>query len=128
MNSTAPLLAFLARVRANEQISFQDTLAVIAEHYQYTPTRFRNGRQGDCVVNEAGSNEGSCRLFYFAKLHALTVEQTLSLFGEYYRQDVLAHPAGTDHANIRTFMRHGWAGINYDGEALKPRVESGQRS
>ncbi len=108
---------FLARVRSGEKVSFQDALAVIAANYQYTPTRFANGD----VINDAGTNEGSCKLFYFARLHGLTSEQTLAMFGDYYRKDVLENPHGADHANIRSFMRYGWAGIAYDGEALKKR-------
>ncbi len=106
---------FLTRVRNGEKVLFQDSIAVIAASYQYTPTRFSNGS----VVNEAGTNEGSCKLFYFAKLHSLTPEQTLGLFGDYYWKDVLENPQGSDHANIRSFMQHGWAGVVYDGEALK---------
>lgn len=107
--------AFLAQVRAGERVSFQDSQAVIAGHFHYTPTRFSNGP----VVNEAGSNEGSCKLFYFARLHGLTEEQTLSLFGDYYFDDVLKDPGGTGHANIRAFMNSGWEGIHYEGEALR---------
>lgn len=106
---------FLARVKSGEHVVFQETLAVIAAHYQYIPTRFRNGD----VVNEAGTNEGSCKLFYFARLHGLSPIETLSLFGDYYWKDVLGNPEGRDHANIRAFMRHGWVGIAYDEEALK---------
>lgn len=108
---------FLTRVKAGEKTTFQDAIAVIAEHYDYTPTRFVNGS----VVNEAGTNEGSCKLFYFAKLHALNPEQTLGLFGDYYWQDVLEHPEASSHANIRAFMRKGWSGIAYDGEALRQK-------
>ena len=106
---------FIAKVKTVEKLSFQDTIAVIADHYHYTPTRFVNGD----VINEAGKNEGSCKLFYFAKLHGLTEEQTLGLFGDYYWQDVLSQPDGSNHANIRSFINYGWAGIAYDGEALQ---------
>ncbi len=110
-----PLEAFLAQVIAGEKVSFQDSIAVIDANYFYTPTRFANGD----VVNEAGTNESSCKLFYFAKLHGLTHGQTLTLFGDYYWKDVLEHPKAKSHANIRSFMRYGWAGIAYDGEALR---------
>jgi hypothetical protein len=113
-----PLEKFLALVKAGEKVSFQDSIAVIGANYHYTPTRFTNGG----VVNEPGSNEGSCKLFYFGKLHGLTPEQTLGLFGDYYWQEVLAFPDATSHANIRAFMRQGWSGIAYDGEALR-RIE-----
>ncbi len=111
-----PLDEFIAHVKAGQPVSFQDSIAIIAAHYHYTPTRFVNGS----VVNEAGTNEGSCKLFYFAKLHGLDPEHTLALFGDYYWKDVLEHPEATNHANIRSFMQHGWAGIAYDGEALQP--------
>ena len=110
-----PLEEFLAQAIAGVKVSFQDSITVIAANYHYTPTRFANGD----VINEAGTNEGSCKLFYFAKLHGLTPAQTLALFGDYYWKDVLENPEANSHANIRSFMRHGWAGIAYDGEALQ---------
>lgn len=112
-----PLQTFIERIRAGGRVSFQETLSTISTHYDYTPTRFSNGE----VVNEAGSNEGSCRLFYFAKLNGLTESETLALFGDYYWRDVLDNPQGEDHANIRAFMRRGWTGIAYEGEALHPK-------
>ena len=108
---------FLTLARTGGRVSFQESVAVVGAYYDYTPSRFVNGG----VVNEAGANEGSCKLFYFAKLHGLTAEQTLGLFGDYYWRDVLEHPDGAGHANIRAFMRQGWAGIAYDGEALRDK-------
>ncbi len=99
----------------HEAVEFNDLMQLIADHYEYTPTRFTNGD----VVNEAGSNEGSCKLFAFARLHKLNEAQTLACFGQYYREDVLQHPDASDHANIRQFMQMGWAGINFDEEPLK---------
>ncbi len=96
-------------------ISFTDVIAYIDEHFYFTPTRFLNGT----TVNEAGQNNGSCKVFSFAKLHDLTPIETLSLFGDYYRKDVLQHPDGTDHQNIRNFMQSGWEGVKFEGEALK---------
>ena len=32
-----------------------------------------------------------------------------------------ADPDGDAHANIRAFMKHGWAGIKFDGPGLKPK-------
>lgn len=95
-------------------------MAVIAEFYHYQPTEFGNGLN-QSLINEAGRNEGSCKIFAFAKLHQLTVEQTLALFGDYYRQDVLNNPEGNDHQNIRNFMRDGWEGIVFKGEALQAK-------
>lgn len=112
---------FLQKIKQQVAVSFDETLAVIDDYYHYRPTSFRNGVH-EPLINEAGKNEGSCRIFAFAQLHQLTPEQTLSLFGDYYRVDVLAHPDGNDHQNIRVFMRDGWAGIQFDDEALTPRL------
>lgn len=111
----------LSKVRRGERVAFADIMAVIGANYDYRPTRFFNGIGADRIVNEAGTNEGSCRIFYFARLHRLSADETLALFGDYYWQDVLDHPESSDHANIRTFMKHGWAGIAHDGEALRRR-------
>ncbi|WPR73964.1 HopJ type III effector protein [Algoriphagus sp. NG3] len=98
-------------------ISFSEVIAEIDSLYEFTPTRFLNGS----TVNEAGQNNGSCKVFFFAKLHDLTPIETLSLFGDYYRKDVLQHPDGTDHQNIRNFMQSGWEGIKFESEALRLR-------
>ncbi len=112
------LTTFLQRLRETpEQIEFADTIAAIESHYEYTPTAFRNGE----VENAAGQNGGSCKIFAFAKLQGLGVNETLACFGRYYREDVLQHPDAGDHQNIRTFMRSGWNGIAFAGEALRVR-------
>ncbi|MFC5192888.1 HopJ type III effector protein [Algoriphagus aquatilis] len=102
---------------APETITFPEVIAHIDAHYDFTPTRFTNGT----AVNEAGQNNGSCKIFSFAKLHGLHQDQTLALFGDYYRVDVLGHPEGTDHQNIRNFIQGGWEGIRFEGEALKEK-------
>ncbi len=110
---------FIEQLRQQpESVEFEQTMALIEEHFYYQPVRFTNGAGSDTVVNEAGSNEGSCRLFAFARLAGLDEQETLACFGKYYREDVLAHPQGHDHANIRHFMRHGWAGIHFDKPPL----------
>ena len=103
---------------APEQVEFAQVIAVITAHYRYTQTRFRNGLGADIVVNEAGTNEGSCRIFAFARRNGLSEAETLACFGRYYRDDVLGNPGGSDHANIRTFIKHGWAGVDFGGEPL----------
>lgn len=108
---------FVTYVTNGGQVKFEDTMAVIAENYDYQPTEFSNGLQSP-LRNAAGQNEGSCKIFAFARLHALDRSQTLALFGDYYRQDVLNHPDATDHQNIRRFMQDGWPGISFNGEAL----------
>ena len=102
---------------APDTIEFNDTIAVIDALYDFTPTQFKNGD----LVSEAGKNSGSCKIFSFARLQNLTPQQTLACFGAYYRDDVLKHPEGTDHQNIRNFMKSGWEGIAFEGEALKAK-------
>ena len=105
--------------QAPSTVTFDHVQAIIAEHYVYQPTRFTNGKGDDCVINDAGTNEGSCKIFAFAQLHQLSNEQTLACFGHFYREHVLGNPDGSDHANIRTFMRHGMDGIHFEAEALR---------
>lgn len=113
------LAALLDKIRNHpDTIVFNDVIYVITTRYHYTPSRFTNGGGDDQVINEAGKNEGSCKLFAFAKLNGLNESETLACFGHYYRDDVLKHPDGSDHANIRTFMRHGWSGIHFDQSPL----------
>ena len=103
--------------QAPETINFKEVIAYIDENYDFTPTKFTNGN----TINEANQNNGSCKVFSFAQLKNLSKEQTLSLFGEFYREDVLNNPDGTDHQNIRNFIEFGWDGISFDGEALKKK-------
>lgn len=111
--------AFIEQIKSQpESIEFQAVIDLINAAYDYTPTRFRNGPAGQSVISDAGENEGSCKIFAFARLHQLDESQTLNCFGKYYRDEVLAHPEGTDHANIRSFMQHGWEHIAFDGSAL----------
>jgi hypothetical protein len=98
-------------------IAFTETIAIIEENYTFTPTAFQNGNQH----NAAGENSGSCKLFAFAKLQNLTPEETLACFGAYYFEDVLKNPEGNDHQNIRNFMKTGWNGIRFEGEALEQK-------
>lgn len=112
----------LDRLKKGEA-DFEDAIAYVNDHYDYTPTRFTNGLGDDPVINEAGQNAGSCRLFALARHKGLSEADTVQLFGRFYREDVLKHPEGQDHANIRTFLRDGWAGIRFDGEALVPKPD-----
>ena len=112
----------VARVTAGVPVDFDQVIAAIDTHYHYQPCRFRNGVGRDALVNERGTNEGSCKIFFFARLLGFDEAQTLALFGDYYRQDVLKNPGGTNHANIRRFARDGWPGIIHEGVALVPRA------
>ncbi|WP_415881901.1 HopJ type III effector protein [Neptuniibacter sp. QD34_54] len=104
---------FLQQLGNNDQLDFEDTIQVIADNYEFSPTAFTNGD----VRNEVGQNEGSCKIFAFAQLNSLDQEKTLCCFGRFY-QDVLKTPEGDDHGNIRNFMQTGWEGISFDGSAL----------
>jgi len=98
-------------------IEFPEVIALINTLYTFIPTGFRNHE----LYNEAGQNTGSCKLFAFARLHELNKEQTLSLFGAYYRADVLRNPDGDSHANIRQFMKTGWDEIEFDDVPLRAK-------
>ena len=110
---------FLQQVKNAEPVTFQDSMAIIAKTYRYQPVEFNNGLT-EPLVNAVGQNEGSCKICAFAQLHGLNQQETLALFGDYYRQDVLNNPAGNDHQNIRRFMRDGWDGLVFQGMALHP--------
>ena len=97
-----------------ETIDFKEVIAYIDENYDFTPTAFKNGE----TYNETNQNNGSCKVFSFAKLNMLSKESTLALFGDFYRTDVLKNPAGEDHQNIRNFITFGWDRIQFEGEAL----------
>ena len=101
-----------------ESVNFDDVMDVIQDNYHYRETEFKNGLSDTAVVNRAGTNEGSCKIFAFAQLNQLTVEQTLACFGSFYRDDVLQNLYGNDHQNIRNFIKDGWAGISFSGTAL----------
>ncbi len=97
-----------------DQIEFSDIIAVIDNNYHYQPARFTNGLTNgaaeECVINEAGENEGSCKIFAFAKIQQLDPQQTLHCFGKYYRDDVLNHPEGTRPCKYSYVyeIRMGW--------------------
>ena len=102
----------LAQLKAGEA-KFADVIASIDSKFNLTPTAFKNGQQ----ANAATENQGSAKVFSFAKLNDLNVEDTLSLFAEHYAA-VLAAPEATDHQNIRQFMINGWDGVEFEGAAL----------
>ena len=86
------LKTFLQKLKTTpDSIAFGDTMAVIEASYDFSPAAFKNG----VLMNEAGQNSGSCKLFAFAQLQGMSPTQTLACFGAYYRDDVLKNPAGT---------------------------------
>lgn len=116
-NVNVTLADFINQLDSNtEQVSFEQVMQVIGENYNYLPATFSNGD----LLNEAGTNEGSCKIFYFAKLNGLTEQQTLTCFGRFYREDVVNNPQGNDHGNIRNFMQSGWSKVEFHSVALTP--------
>ena len=105
--------ALITKVKQSEILSFAEVIATIDANYSFTPSFFKNGD----VVNEENQNNGSCKVFSFAKMHKLSEKETLFLFGEHY-QKVLETPSDADHQNIRNFMNFGWNGIVFEKEAL----------
>jgi hypothetical protein len=104
--------------RAPEQIEFQMVMDAIEELYDVSEVEFSVGE----VKSSPGQNMGSSKIFSFAKISKLDEATTLHLFGDYYRKDVLEHPDGDDHANIRNFMKCGWDGVSFpNGLSLAPK-------
>jgi hypothetical protein len=95
------------------QLTFAEVLAHIDANYNFTPTLFTNGT----VTNQAGENNGSCKVFQFAILQQLTKIQTLQLFAEHYA-NVIDNPQLNNHANIRNFMQYGFEGLKFEQVAL----------
>ena len=106
------LTILIQKLKASS-LTFKEVIEFIETYYQHQPTAFKNGE----AYNEATQNQGSAKVFSFAKLNNLSKEDTLYLFAEHY-QAVLNTPNGTDHQNIRQFMAHGWAGVVFEGQAL----------
>ncbi len=94
-------------------ITFSETMQVIEDLYNFTPTAFTNGK----IKNNVGENSGSCKLFAFAKLQKLTKEETLFCFGEHYTS-VLEDENGVSHQNIRNFIKTGFDGLFFENDTL----------
>lgn len=97
-------------------IQFSEAIEAIDAHFDFTPVAFKCGEQH----NAAGTNIGSCKILSFAHMMNLPESIAVHLFGDYFREDVVKHPDGTDHPNIREFMRVGWKGVQFSAPALKP--------
>ena len=103
----------------SERIELNEVITYIDEHYHFSPTAFKNGN----LYNEANQNNGSCKIFSFAQRLNLSQNQTLHLFGDFYRKDVLEHPENEDHQNIRNFIKFGWEGISFKENALVEKIK-----
>ncbi len=109
------ITAFFQRLK-EDRLPFTAVITKIDSLYNHTPTAFKNGE----TYNESTQNQGSAKAFSFAKLNNLSKEDTLLLFAEHY-QSVLTSPEAIDHQNIRQFMKNGWDGIQFEGEALSAK-------
>lgn len=97
-----------------EKLNFSDTISVIEENYNFTPSAFKNGN----LENSSTENLGSCKVFSLALKQQFTKEETLACFAQYYFIDVIENPEGTDHQNIRNFMNTGFEGLHFENETL----------
>ncbi|MGP9833322.1 HopJ type III effector protein [Marinobacter sp. NSM] len=120
MNINETVRIHLASLDAGHA-NFDDTLALIDQHFEFQPTGFNNGP----VRNDAGENAGSCRVFALGQYCNLSEVDTLNLFAQHYQQ-VLGDPAGDSHGNIRQFISTGWSGIRFDQQPLRARTEPTQ--
>ena len=99
-----------------QKLPFKEIIAYIDENFEYTASSFKNG----ALANAENENQGSAKIFYFAKLNNLSVEETLKLFAEHY-QAVLDDKEVSSHQNIRNFMEFGLNGISFEKEVLQPK-------
>ena len=67
---------FLTKLRTDpENIQFSDVIALIDAHYDHIPTVFSNG----AMINEATQNQGSAKVFSFARIHNLSKIENLTM-------------------------------------------------
>ena len=111
------IATFLETLRTTpESLQFADVMALIDAYYDHTPTAFTNGE----AINQAAENQGSAKVFSFARIHGLSEDETLMCFAEHFRA-VKNTPSGSDHQNIRQFMSHGWSGVQLPAGCLSPK-------
>lgn len=113
-----PIKALLEQARTQgSTLMFADTMAAIDAAFEFFGTKFVNGD----VSSTSSENQGSSKILSLSQLVPMSKEDVLVLFGEHYR-DVLADPNGTNHANIRAFMKTGLDGVSFpNGPSLTPR-------
>lgn len=96
------------------EISFEEVIAYIDKHYDFTPSAFTNG----ALQNTENQNNGSCKTLFFSKINFLNKEETLHLFGDFYRKEVLLQPKGENHQNIPNFIKFDFEGLSFEKEVL----------
>ena len=104
-----PVKAFAEKIKAGgSPENFAQTIALIDEHYQYFEVPFSVGD----VKNKPNENTGSAKVFSLGLMTRMDEKATLRLFGEHYTA-VQATPQGNDHANIRSFIKNGFPGVEF---------------
>ena len=104
-----PAKEFAERIKKGGSVkNFDETLSLIDTHYNYFAVPFTCGD----AVNPPNVNTGAAKVFSFGLMTKMSVDETLKLFGEHY-DSVKSNPNGSDHANIRNFIKKGWAGSTY---------------
>merc|ERR1712127_841363 len=105
---------------SSDDIMFEEVMDMINEDYETGLIEFKNGD----LLNAFGENEGSANVLSYGALSDFDKETTLKLWGQYYR-DVLATPDGTDHQNIRNFMKTGWEGVPFENGIALTKKNTG---
>jgi len=106
---------------SGDDLTFEEVMEMIDEHYESALCEFQNGD----LTNKPGENQGSANVLSYAALAKFDDENTLKLWGQYYR-DVKNSPSGTDHQNIRNFIKTGWNGVKFDFGIALTRKNTGE--
>ena len=104
-----------------DSVTFEEVIELIDTHYEDGLIEFKNG----AMTNAPGENAGSAKVLSYAALCDMSKEETLKLWGQYYR-DVLATPDGDDHQNIRNFMKTGWQGVPFENGIALTKKNTGE--
>mmetsp|Transcript_30269 Transcript_30269/g.41641 ORF Transcript_30269/g.41641 Transcript_30269/m.41641 type:complete len:221 (+) Transcript_30269:3-665(+) len=110
---------FAEKVKLKElSPSFKETIELIDKHYNYFEVPFSCGDQ----YNKPNENTGAAKILSFGLMTKMNEAQTLSLFGEIYRD---MSPSGSDHPNLRNFAKYGWAKVSFNtGLAIISKLQA----
>jgi hypothetical protein len=101
-------LEFANSIKAGtKQVTYQDTIDFLDQHYIYLPVPFKCGD----LSYEPGVKTGAAKIFSFALMVNMSEAETLRLFGEFYRN---LSPGGVERPNIRNFVKGGWGCISFE--------------
>mmetsp|Transcript_22985 Transcript_22985/g.38474 ORF Transcript_22985/g.38474 Transcript_22985/m.38474 type:complete len:216 (+) Transcript_22985:67-714(+) len=109
---------FAEAIKTGKETTLDETLTLLDKHYDYFEVPFTCGE----VTNQPNENKGSAKILSFGLMTGMTEEQTLSLFGEVYRD---LSPDGQDHQNVRNFAKFGWAKVVFgSGLAIISKLQA----